>query len=269
MGADDTDATSPCDPVDAAASAPRQRSWRRPAVALVAALAIGAALVPASALATAASAGTVSATAAGGSSASSGSIVVTDATVEPDGTAVHRVALTDAPNGLAGFELSLELSGDAATIENASYPDEYRLTTDPVVSDDGESVTVEAVDLDDAVTPGASDVTLATVTVGGTEPGTAALAVTDARLDADGGSRIEPALETGTVTVADGGNGSESAGESDDGGSAEAAANDGDDETGTDDEPTSTDSESIPGFAGGAALLALAALAAALLARTR
>lgn len=271
MAADDTDATSPCDRADAAASAPRQRSWRRPAVALIVALAMGAALAPASVVTAAASGGTAPATATAGPSASAGSIVVTDATVEPDGTAVHRVALTDAPDGLAGFELTLELSGDAATVENASYPDGYRMTTDPVVSDDGESVTVEAVDLDDAVTPGASDVTLATVTVGGTEPGTAALEVTDARLDGDGGSPLEPALETGTLTVADGETGSESAGGSDDGGSDEATANDepddGDDETETDDEPS--DSESTPGFAGGAALLALAVLAAALLARTR
>ncbi|AGB32906.1 hypothetical protein C488_09664 [Natrinema pellirubrum DSM 15624] len=269
MAADDTVATSSSDRADTAASAPRQRWWRRPAVALVVVLAMGAALVPAAGVTAAANGGTAPAVATADQSVSAGSIVVSDATVEPDGTAVHRIVLTDAPDGLAGFELSLELSGDAAAVENASYPDDYRMTTDPVVSDDGETVTVEAVDLDDAVTPGASDVTLATVTVSGTEPGTAALAVTDARLDADGGSRMEPSLETGTVTVADGGNGSESAGGSDDGENTEAAANDGDDETGTDGEPTSTDSESIPGFAGGAALLALAVLAVTLLARTR
>lgn len=247
-----------------AGSSIRRRTGERLAVALLVGLAIGTILAPVSIAAT--SGGAADSTATAGPSASDGSIVVTDATVEPGGTAVHRVALTDAPDGLAGFELTLELSGDAATVENASYPDEYRMTTDPVVSDDGKSVTVEAVDLDDAVTPGASNVTLATVTVAGAEPGSTALEVTDARLDADGGSRIEPALETGTVTVADGGTGSEPAGESNDGGSDESTAND---ESDDGDDEAETDSESIPGFAGGAALLALAVLAAALLARTR
>ncbi|QCC58157.1 hypothetical protein NP511_06415 [Natrinema thermotolerans] len=271
MAADDTVATSSSDRADTAASAPRQRWWRRPAVALVIALAIGAAFAPSSVVAAAANGGTAPATATGGPSASTGdALVITNATVEPGGTAVHRIVLTDAPDGLAGFELTLELSGDAAAVENAGYPDDYRMTTDPVVSDDGESVTVEAVDLDDAVTPGASDVTLATVTVNGTEPGAAALEVTDARLDADGGSRIDPTREPGTLTVQTDATAAESTGTPDDGSDAgDGAASNKEPAGGTDgsDDDSASNSEAVPGFAGGTALLALAVLAGGLLAR--
>ncbi|SER71900.1 hypothetical protein [Natrinema salaciae] len=177
-------------------------------------------------------------------------LVVTDATVEPGETASHRIALTDAPNGLAGFKLTLELSTDDATISDAAYPDTYGKTTPPHVSDDGQSVTVEAADLTDEVTAGATDVTLATVEVHGTDAGSTALEVTGMQADADGGDRIAPSLEAGTLTVTDDGSAPT---ETQSGRSADGTERD----------------DSIPGFAAGTTIVALAALVVALLARSR
>jgi len=192
-------------------------------------------------------------------------LVVTDSTVEPGTTATHRITLTDAPDGLAGFEVTLELSGDAATVSNASYPDAYGLTTEPITSADGRSVTVEAADLTDEVTPGATDVTLATVEVNATETatGSTTLRVAEPQVDADDGGRIEPALESGTLTII-GENGPKAASSQNEGTeSADGTASDGSD--GTD---RSDSSEPVPGFAAGSAIGAIVVLGAALLARS-
>ncbi|WP_222919854.1 hypothetical protein [Natrinema sp. SYSU A 869] len=188
--------------------------------------------------------------------AAESSLVVTDATTEPGDTATHRLVLTEAPNGLAGFETTLEFADDTATVSNASYPEEYRPTTDPIMSADGQSVTVEAADLTDEVTSGATNVTLATIEVRGTDARSTALRVTDAQVDADGGSKIAPSLEAGTLTVAD---------------DALAASTQNTDEEAGEVEETDADdsnsSDTVPGFAVGAALAAIAVLTAGLLVR--
>lgn len=249
---------------DGSASIGWPRPRRRTATALVVGLAICLATLPAPIAAASEGPPSVSGVDTTATAAAESALVVTDSTVEPGTTATHRIALTDAPDGLAGFEVTLELSGDAATVSNVSYPDAYGLTTDPITSADGRSVTVEAADLTDEVTPGAADVTLATVEVNATETatGSTTLRVTDSQVDADDGGRIEPALESGTLTVGE--NGAEAASSQNEGTeSADETASDGPD--GSD----GSGSESIPGFAAGSAIGAMAVLAAALLARSR
>lgn len=171
-------------------------------------------------------------------------VVVSDETVSAETSQIHRVVLTDAPAGLAGFELTLTVeSGDVASITDAGYADHYGMTTDPVVSADARSITVEAVDLDDEITAGATDVTLAEIEVTGVNPGETTLAVTDVHIDADGGDRIDPSLASGTVTVVDG--------ESSD-------AEELNDDSSTADE--SADDDAVPGFTVWSALAAIAAL---------
>lgn len=136
--------------------------------------------------------------------ASSERLKVADATLEPATTSTVSLTLTSVPDGLSGYEVTLALDGDAATIGEASYPDAFALTTEPSIVDGGHTVTVEAADLGDEIVPGASDVTLATLTVEGTETGAAEVRVVDARLDADDGAAIDPAVESGTVRVESG-----------------------------------------------------------------
>ncbi|GGK64861.1 cell surface protein [Haloarcula sebkhae] len=112
------------------------------------------------------------------------------------------VVLTSAPDGLAGYQLELSVDDPAvARFKNASYPDRFGLTTDPVVSSDGGTVTLEAADLDGQIEPGASGVTLATVTLAGVDVGETQVTVASNQVDADGGGAVEPATEAATVTV--------------------------------------------------------------------
>ena len=203
-------------------------------------------------------------------------IVVSDASLEAaagaDATETHRVALTDAPEGLAGFELTLELaSTDVATVADAGYPDHFGMTTEPRVGADERTITVEAVDLDDEITDGATDVTLARIDVVGVGAGETELRVADLQVDADGGDAVEPSLEAGTITVtgpgtdAERGSGPDAGGSnalSQDGGEPDDAPN-----GNTEDESADGFVESIPGFTSGLAIAAIAALAAALVAR--
>lgn len=144
-------------------------------------------------------AGTLPALAAGQSdpaiSIEPGSVAAGETTAVP-------VVLTSAPDGLAGYRLELALSDPAvASFENASYPDGFGLTTDPVVGSDGGTVTLEAVDLDGQIEPGASDVTLATVELTGVSGGETRVTVESSQVDADGGGAVEPATAATTLAV--------------------------------------------------------------------
>jgi hypothetical protein len=132
-------------------------------------------------------------------------VTVGNGTVAAGETTTVQVVLTSAPDGLAGYQVEFALEDPAvAQFENASYPDRFGLSTDPVVSSDGGTITLEAADLDGAIEPGASNVTLATVEIAGGETGETGLTVASGQFDADGGGAIEPATESTTVTVSSG-----------------------------------------------------------------
>jgi hypothetical protein len=135
-------------------------------------------------------------------------VVVTDGTTAPDGTTTVGVVLTNAPDGLSGYYLDLTVENtDVARIDATGYPDQFGLTSEPVIGNDGATVTLEAADMEGAIEPGATDVTLATVTVAGAAPGSVELTVEPRQFDADDGSAFSPATGSGTVTVSDGGDG--------------------------------------------------------------
>jgi len=147
-------------------------------------------------------AGTLPAVAA----AQSGPTVTVEAdTVAAGETTTAHVVLTSAPNGLAGYQVELALEDPGvAQFANASYPDRYALTTEPVVTADGGTITLEAADLDGEIESGASNVTLATVEITGGETGETRLTVASGQFDSDNGGAIEPATEPTTVTVSPG-----------------------------------------------------------------
>lgn len=166
-------------------------------------------------------------------------------TVSADGTTTVGVVLTAAPDGLSGYYLDLTVDGPAR-IESASYPDAFELTSDPVVGDDGRTVTLEAADVEGQVEPGATDVTLATVELAGTAPGEAELTIQPRQFDDDEGSGFQPAAQSGTVTVTgegtarpstDSGTAPDTTAPSTDAGQGEATA--ASDTTRTDADPTS------------------------------
>ncbi|AUG47259.1 cell surface protein [Haloarcula taiwanensis] len=120
-------------------------------------------------------------------------------------TMAAPVVLTSAPNGLAGYQLELTVDDPAvAQFENASYPASLGLTTEPVISSDGGTITLEAADLDGQIEPGASDVTLATVQLAGVDGGETQLTVTSSQIDADGGGAVEPTTAPTALAVSPG-----------------------------------------------------------------
>jgi hypothetical protein len=161
-------------------------------------------------------------------------VVVTDGTTAPDGTTTVGVVLTSAPNGLSGYYLDVTVENPSvARIEAASYPDGFALTSSPAIDDDGATATLEAADMDGAIEPGATDVTLATVTVAGGQSGETTLAVEPRQFDADDGGVVDPAVRSGTVTVA----GDDGASSADD--ATDADADDATDADADDARPTS------------------------------
>jgi len=174
-------------------------------------------------------------------------------TASTAGTTTVGVVLTAAPDGLSGYYLDLTVDGPAR-VESASYPDGFGLTSDPVVGDDGRTVTLEAADVEGQVEPGATDVTLATVELAGTAPGDVELTVRPRQFDDDEGAGFQPTVQSGTVTVTGDGTASPSDGSgtvsdtttpSADAGGTTAAS----DATGTDADRTAGDGPLSPALA--------------------
>jgi len=129
-------------------------------------------------------------------------VTAQNATVGADERTNLSVVLTEAPDGLAGFELTVELdTPGVANVTGVAYPDRFGLRTEPRIGTDRQSVTVEAADLNDSVGPGGTDVTLATVGLTGDEGGSTAVSIVDAQVDADGGDRIAAGEDPEGVTV--------------------------------------------------------------------
>jgi len=164
-------------------------------------------------------------------------VVVTDGTTAPDGSTTVGVVLTNAPDGLAGYYLDVSVANpDVARIESAGYPDKFGLTSEPVVGANGATATLEAADVEGAIEPGATDVTLATVTVAGASPGEVDLSLEPRQFDADDGRAFGPATRSGTVTVSGSGGGTDSSSSGSTAGPESAGTDAGSDAPATDDD---------------------------------
>lgn len=143
---------------------------------------------------------------------------ITDATTAPDGTTTVDVVLTDAADGLAGYYLEFAVAdGAVGEIRAAGYPEAFALTSDPVIGADNRTVRLEAADIEDAVEPGASRVTLATVKLAGVTPGETDLSVEPLQFDADDGAAMQPATRPGRLVVSGDGSGDAAPGSADGG----------------------------------------------------
>lgn len=142
--------------------------------------------------------------AATGTTAAEPTLTVDDASVDVGSTATVSIRLSEVPSGLAGYDLRVSVAdGSVATITGVSVDETYSMTNTSV-SADGTSAYASGVDLDDTITPGASDVPVVTVTVKGVADGTTALRVETVNVDNDDGNDVNPTLTSGTITVGDG-----------------------------------------------------------------
>jgi len=134
-----------------------------------------------------------------------------DPTVAAENASVDRgelttvgVSLSTAPDGVAGFNVTLRVAdGAAATITDAELADGVGFGEAEVV-EGGNAVRFKAADVNRTVEPGASDVALGSVTLRGDRDGGTDLVVSVDRLDDDDGSRVRPATTPGRLDVTDG-----------------------------------------------------------------
>jgi hypothetical protein len=130
-----------------------------------------------------------------------------DARVAPDGTTETTLTLSTVPEGLSGFNVTVAVADTGtATITDAALAEPFPAIGDGsvVVAADGGSVRLKSADLDDEVGAGDGPVTLGTVTLAGETAGTADLVLSVEQVDDDEGSRVDPAVDDGLLTVGDG-----------------------------------------------------------------
>jgi|GEM_PF-246231 len=123
--------------------------------------------------------------------------------VRADGTIDGQVTLSQAADGLAGFDVTVSLADTAvATITDASVASAFPSNLQSVsIAADGSDVTLEATDANDQIESGATDVALGTITFTPQSAGETDVATAIDQIDADGGSLIEPTVEGGRLTV--------------------------------------------------------------------
>ena len=131
-------------------------------------------------------------------------LTIGDATVEEGSTTNADVSMSSAPNGLAGYDITFGLENDSvATITNATIPDEFSYSS-VNISEDNTTMTVRlrALDLQENIEEGATNISLADVEVEGVSAGETALEVQDiTRVDDDSGDPIDVNTDSGQITV--------------------------------------------------------------------
>lgn len=124
----------------------------------------------------------------------------TNASVEVGGTTEYALILNTAPEGLAGYTLNVDSGVEGvAEIVNVSYPDWAMPTNTSALPDT--TVEMKVGDMMDNITAGATNVSLANITVRGVMEGQTNLSVEVVRMTADGGGPIMPDMMTAALNV--------------------------------------------------------------------
>ena len=131
--------------------------------------------------------------------ASAPTLVAQSTTAVVGETVSVPIVLSDVPSGLAGFDLAVTLSNSrVASITSVTFPD-FGLTRRELVS--GSEAHVRAVDLQRLIESGATNSTLATLSIKALRSGTSDISIQIARMDDDAGFPIQAQTLTGTISV--------------------------------------------------------------------
>ena len=126
-------------------------------------------------------------------------ITIESLTIRQGEEARVSVRLDSAPNGLAGYEIVVFIEdGEVADILRAEFP-EWASLSDSFI--EGDLVTLKAVDLEDKIKPGATNINIATVVLGNTRQGESLIRVNVSKMDDDNGNPINPSIEPGKLVV--------------------------------------------------------------------
>ena len=116
--------------------------------------------------------------------------------VSPGSTTQVTVRLSDAPNGLAGYELKLVYPTSMITVTDVTFPSWAVLNRKSSTSG---GYIVSGVDLNKQVQSGATNTGLATITFQGVSSGTATVSISGVQMNDDNGAVMSP--DTGTIAV--------------------------------------------------------------------
>lgn len=119
-------------------------------------------------------------------------------TMYPESTAQVTIVLSEAPQGLAGYELTLGYPSSVISVSDVVFPTWATLKKQTAV-DSG--ITLSGVDLNRVVQAGTTNVELATITVKGSAIGAGKISISGIQMDADGGVAISPTLGSLDVSV--------------------------------------------------------------------
>jgi hypothetical protein len=118
------------------------------------------------------------------------------------------IVLDSSPAGVAGYNITVSLSNPSvATITAVSFPSWAILNENTTLP--ASSVRLRAVDLEESVQDGATDVPFGTLTLRGAAEGSTDILVTIKNITADGGDSVTPDIVSGKFTVDTAGSGSE------------------------------------------------------------
>jgi len=107
--------------------------------------------------------------------------------------------LDSAPNGLAGYIIKVSLGNiDIAKILKVEFPIWAKLYNSSI---EGNSIMLKAVDLEDQIKPGATNIELATIVFWTTKQGESSIELSIIRMDDDSGNPINPLVESGKLVV--------------------------------------------------------------------
>ena len=126
-------------------------------------------------------------------------LTVQNASVAVGQTASVPVILSEAPNGLSGFRIEITLDNPAvAEIVGITLPN-YGLTEASIVS--SSQAMLQAVDLNNLVNSGDTNITLASLDIKATSIGTSLVGATVLIMDDNDGSDMLPTVQAGTMNV--------------------------------------------------------------------
>jgi PKD repeat protein len=128
------------------------------------------------------------------------SFMPADATVIDGQTSEIVISVDSLPAGLAGYNLTVDVGDrNVSTIVNITYPEWVSMSENSTLSSG--SIYLKALDENETIQAGATDVVLATLTVKGKQLGNTSFTLGINRLDDDNGDEIEAILEIGTLEV--------------------------------------------------------------------
>ncbi|HMK46160.1 MAG TPA: hypothetical protein VK436_06000 [Methanocella sp.] len=127
-------------------------------------------------------------------------VVPNTSSVSVGGGQSYDLILSTAPTGLAGYDLTISTNSSVADITSVSWPSwAQQLHNNTTLTPD--AMRINGVDLNNQIKDGATNVTLATITVQGNTQGNTTIGLSNVSMDDDRGDQISPVIVNGSLMV--------------------------------------------------------------------